>query len=173
MNKAVQYLLCGLPFSGKTTLGKALEKQLGWVHINLDDIKADKGYGGVSDDDVPDAAWPTIFAEADQRLLVALKSGKNVANETAWVTRQWRDRARAVATKAGFTTKVIYLKVPEEIAKKRQKENRRHQLRYDTRDSEFSGYVQEFEKPVDEEDVIVYDPTIPVEEWIKTILISS
>lgn len=30
------YILCGLPFSGKTTLAKKLEKRLGFVLIDID-----------------------------------------------------------------------------------------------------------------------------------------
>lgn len=167
MKKPTQYILCGIPFSGKTTLGRELAKRLDFVHINLDEIKAVKGYGDVSDDDVPDGAWKKIFDEADKRLIRALKSGKNVANETAWVTREWRDRARKIATKAGLPTKVIYIKIPEEIARKRWQENRAVKKRYDTKDKEFDDYVKDFEEPTAEENLIFYDPKIPIDEWIK------
>lgn len=167
MKKPTQYILCGIPFSGKTTLGKALEKHLGFVHINLDDIKKEKGCGDISDDDVPDKVWKQIFGEADRRLIKALKGGKSVANETAWVTRKWRDRARKIAEKSGFSTKVIYIKIPEEIAKKRWQQNRLHKKRYDTKDDEFGDYVKDFEKPIPDEDLIIYDQIISFKDWIK------
>jgi predicted kinase len=166
-NKPTQFILCGIPFSGKTTLGKKLEKRLGFVHINLDDIKKERGYGDISDDDVPNRIWKQIFAEADKRLIKALKSGRSVVNETAWVTRKWRDRVRKIAEKLGFPTKVIYIKIPEEIAKKRWQQNRLNKKRYDTKDDEFEGYIKDFEKPTPDEELIIYDYTIPIKDWIK------
>ena len=167
MQKPTQYLLCGLPFSGKTTLGKQLARRPGFVHINLDQIKADKGYGVVSDDDVSDAAWAEIFQIADTRLIDSLQRGFCVANETAWVTRAWRDRARAVAQKAGFPTRIVYLEVPEETVKRRWQDNKKKKKRYDPSESEFNGYIQEFEPPSAEEDVIVYDGKIAQDAWIQ------
>lgn len=167
MQKPTQYLLCGIPFSGKTTLGKELAKKLGFIHINLDEIKKEKGYGEVSDDDVSDKVWKEIFNEADKKLIKALKLGKDVANETAWVARKWRDRARRVAQKAGFSTKIIYLKTPLEIAKKRWEENRLQKKRYDTTDKEFADYIKDFEEPTQNENLIIYDQTVSIKDWIK------
>jgi predicted kinase len=167
MEKATQYILCGIPFSGKSTLGKELAKRLGFVHINLDQLKKEKGYGKVSDDDVPDNVWKIIFQEADKKLIDTLKSGKNVANETAWVTRKWRDRARKVAADAGFASKIIWLTIDEVIVRNRWQQNRKKTNRYDTFDKEFNDYVNDFEPPTRDEDIIIYDQTIPVDEWIK------
>ena len=108
MDKPIQYLLVGFPYSGKTTLAKELEKSLGFAHINLDQLKWDMGYTNVGDDDVPDQAWQAIFEKADKLLLKYLNEGKSVANEYAWITRKWRDKARQVARDKGHETKVIY-----------------------------------------------------------------
>lgn len=54
------FILCGLPFAGKTTLAKELEKQFGWVRLSIDEVKFEFGYEDVSDDDVPDTAWEEI-----------------------------------------------------------------------------------------------------------------
>lgn len=162
-----QYLLCGIPFSGKTTLGQALHDKLGFVHINLDAIKKEKGYGDTCDDDVPDTVWTEIFREADSRMLAGLKEGKSVAHETAWVTRAWRDRARDIATEAGFPTKIIFLDIPKEVALSRQSANRTKQTRYDTPDTEFQDYVTEFERPTPDEDIIIYDGIQDLSAWIS------
>lgn len=168
----MQYLLCGLPFSGKTTLGKKLQEKLGFVHINLDKIKAEKSYGKISDDDVPDKVWESIFMEANKKLTEALKSNKNVANETAWVTREWRDKSRKVAADTGFTTKIIFLDIPERICRQRWQENKKTQSRYDTYEAEFESYVRDFEKPTNDEDVFLYDGKISLDEWINNNLSS-
>src|SRR3989344_900717 len=123
MNKPIQYLLVGLPYSGKTTLARELERQLGFAHINIDQLKFDRGYNDVGDDDVPDKVWEEIFNHADKLILTYLNQGKNIANEYAWITKEWRDRARKVAKDAGFETKVIYINLPEDVIRKRREEN--------------------------------------------------
>lgn len=161
------YLLCGIPFSGKSTLGRLLADKLGMVHVNLDDVKRDMGYGDVSDDDVPDEVWDSIFKETDLRTLKALKKGVSVAHETAWVTKEWRNRSRKLAGDAGFGTKVIWIQTPLELVLERQARNKITKERYDTQDQEFQGYVDEFEGPTTDEEVLIYDGVEPMADWIE------
>ena len=144
-------------------------ERLGFAHINIDKIKFDKGYSDIGDDDVPDLAWNAIFSEADRLIVKHLGKGKNVANEYAWVTREWRDRARKVAGDIGFSTKVIYIKLPKKVVWDRWVENDKTKVRFHWPKDEFERYIREFEEPNPDEDVIIYDQTIPVEEWIKNL----
>ena len=169
MSKPVQYLLVGFPYSGKTTLAEELEKRLGFAHINIDQLKFGKGYTDVGDDDVPDLVWNEIFTEADKLIVKHLSEGKNLANEYAWITKEWRDRARKVAADAGFLTKVIYIKLPKEIIRKRWMENSKTNSRFHWPKEEFERNFKDFEEPTQDEDVIVYDQKTPVEEWIKNL----
>ena len=170
MPKPIQYLLVGFPYSGKTTLAKELQKKLNFSHINIDQLKFDKGYKDVGDDDVPDSVWEEIFNEADRLIVEYLKKGKNVANEYAWITKSWRDRARKVARDAGFKTKVIYIKLPQEIIRRRWSENTKTKTRFHWPEKEFERYLQEFEEPSQKEDVVIYDQLTDVDNWIKTHL---
>ena len=167
MIRPIQYLLIGFPYSGKTTLAKELVKKLGFAHINLDQLKWDMGYTDVGDDDVPDEAWEKIFDTADKLLFKYLKENKNVANEYAWITREWRDRARKVAKDAGFETKVIYLKLPKEEILKRWKSNRQSRERFHWPENEFLRTFEEFEEPTPDENVILYDGQTSPEKWIE------
>lgn len=169
MERPVQYLLVGFPYSGKTTLAKELVKRLGFAHINIDQLKFDKGYTDVGDDDVPDAVWNEIFDEADKLIVKYLSEGKNVANEYAWITRAWRDRARKVAEDAGFETKVIYIKLPNEVIRKRWAENSKTKSRFHWPKEEFERYLKDFEELTPDEDVIIYDQKTPTEEFIRKL----
>lgn len=168
MNKQTQYLLVGFPYSGKTTLAKELVKKLGFAHINLDQLKWDMGYTDVGDDDVPDEAWDKIFDTADKLLLKYLKEGKNVANEYAWITKQWRDRARNVAKNGGFETKIIYLKLPKEEILKRWKSNKESRKRFHWPEDEFLRTFEEFEEPTLDENVIIFDNQTTIDDWINS-----
>ena len=167
MQKPIQYLLVGFPYSGKTTLAKELETKLGFSHINIDQLKFDKGYKDVGDDDVPDKVWEEIFEEADRLIDEYLEKGKNVANEYAWITRVWRDRARKVAKDAGFETKVIYIKLPREVIRQRWLENSKTKTRFHCPKKEFERYLQEFEEPTRDENIVLYDQLTDIDNWIK------
>lgn len=167
MDKPIQYLLVGFPYSGKTTLAKELKKRLGFAHINIDQLKFDEGYTEVGDDDVPDEAWERIFTKADKLIVDYLKEGKNLANEYAWITREWRDRARKMAKDAGFETKVIYLKVPPEEIRKRWLENSEIKVRFHWPEHEFESYLRDFEVPKEDENIIIYNQSISVEDWVQ------
>lgn len=138
MNKPKQYLLVRFPYSGKSTLARELVKKFGFVHINIDQLKWDMGYTNVGDDDVPDESWNKIFKKADRLLLNCLREGKNVANEYAWITKEWRNRARKIATDGGFETTLIYLKLSKEEIIKRWKKNEESRKRFHWPKEEFS-----------------------------------
>jgi len=165
--KPIQYLLVGFPYSGKSTLAKELEKRLGFAHINIDRLKFDRGYTDVGDDDVPDEVWDEIFKEADKLLVNFLEEGKNVANEYAWITKEWRDRARNVAKKAGFDTQIIYLKIREDVIRQRRLENMKTKERFHWNDEEFERNFADFEELSPEEDYIIYNQAKPIEQWIN------
>ncbi|MBI2593856.1 ATP-binding protein [Candidatus Daviesbacteria bacterium] len=166
MKEPMQYLLVGFPYSGKTILAKKPEKRLGFARINIDELKFKRGYTKVGDDDVPDKVWDEIFKEADELIVKYLSEGKNLVNEYAWMTREWRERARKVAKKAGFQTKIIYLDIPLEVVKERWKENQKSKKRFDWPEHEFKNYINDFEELTEDEDFIVYDPTQPITIWI-------
>lgn len=167
MKKPIQYLLVGFPYSGKTTLAKELEKRLSFARINIDELKFEKGYTDVGDDEVPDKVWYEIFKEADKLIVKYLKEGKNLANEYAWITKEWRDRARKVAKRAGCETKVIYVKTPLEIIEKRWKENQKTKHRFNWPKQEFKSYLKDFEKLEKDEDFIIYSTSDNAEVWIN------
>ncbi len=167
--KPIQYLLVGFPYSGKTTLAKELEKRLGFAHINIDQLKFDKGYTEVGDDDVPDSAWDEIFNDADHLIVKYLSEGKSVANEYAWITREWRDRARKIAKDAGFETKIIYIKLPKEVVWKRWMENSKTKTRFQWPKEEFERNFKDFEEPTEDENIIVYDQNSSIENLISNL----
>jgi predicted kinase len=171
MDKPFQYLLVGFPYSGKTTLAKELVKKFGFVHINLDQLKWDMGYTNVGDDEVPDEIWEKILIKANELLVKYLNEGKNVANEYAWITREWRDKARKVAREAGFETRVVYIKLPGEEIRKRWLENSKTRQRFHWPEEEFERMFTDFEEPSSDENIVYYDGSVPIENWAEKHLL--
>jgi predicted kinase len=153
--------------AGKSTLAKGLKEHKGFAHVNIDQLKWDRGYTKVGDDDVPDKVWDEIFSEADNLLVKHLKEGKHVANEYAWITREWRDRTRKVAREAGFQTKLIYVNIPPEIIKQRWADNIQKKDHFHWPEEEFQRVFADFEEPTPDENILIYDQTTPLDKWIE------
>jgi len=165
--KQMHYLFVGYPFSGKTTLAKELEKRFGFVRVSVDDVKNELGFENVSDADISDESWNNIFKELDKRIIENLKEGKTVLNEYAWVTREWRDRAKKLADDLGIETKIIFVDIPEIIVRKRWQENRSKNKRFDIPEDVFEEAVNQFEKPKENEDVLTYKEIDSLDNWIN------
>jgi adenylate kinase family enzyme len=84
MEEQTQYIFVGLPFSGKTTLSKAISERLGIPRVNLDEVKFELGFEGVSDNNLSSEDWKRIFDETDRRVVEYLKQGKSILHETSW-----------------------------------------------------------------------------------------
>ena len=165
MNEARLYILCGLPFAGKTTLALALVNRFCLMHIDIDQINTDFGVGlyGAS---ISPEEWERTYTEAYKQLEVALDSKHSVIFEGANFTKELRDRIRAISNVRGVISRVIFVDVPVSEAQRRLLNNRIIQQRYDVRDDNFAYAVAYFESPTKDEGVIYFDQSEPLEEWI-------
>lgn len=169
MEKVSLYILCGLPFSGKTTLAGELVSRPGVSRVAIDDINNERG---IWDDEtgLSPEEWANTYQEAYRRIGALLSQGKSVVDDSVNFTRELRDRLRAIAESYGAATTVIYVDVPLSEVRRRWLENRQTGMRADVRDSDFANVVEHFEVPTEDENVLRYDRTIPAAAWIEQVL---
>ena len=158
--------MCGLPFSGKTTLAKQLAQKLGFIRIDIDEIKFEKGYKNVSDDDVPNKMWEKIYDEMFKRIYNNLSKGKNVISDKSNLEKDERNRMQQ-STRGEFPVKVIYINILPETVRRRWLENKKDKKRFDISEKIFNEAIDALQEPSDDENIIIYDQTIPIEDWIK------
>jgi adenylylsulfate kinase-like enzyme len=89
MKKPCLYLLCGLPFAGKTTLAKALVRSLGIHRVAIDDINNERGIWDEETGLSPEE-WTNTYQEAYRRIAASLKRGESVIDDSANFTRELR-----------------------------------------------------------------------------------
>jgi predicted kinase len=164
--KQMHYLFTGYPFSGKSTLIRKLQERFGFEVLSIDEIKFEMGYKEVIDDDVPDKVWSEAHKEIDRRLVAYLKEGKTVLNDNAWMKKEWRDGKRRIASDLGIETKIIFTDTPEDIVRERWQKNRQTKERHDVPDNIFEEGFLYFEKPKEDENVIVYSPETDFDTWV-------
>lgn len=167
MQKQIHYLFVGYAYAGKSTLARELETRLGFNRISIDEVKFDLGFKDVSDSEISAEDWHKIFTELDKRIRNFLTDGKSLLNEYAWMTREWRDRAREIATSMGVETKIIFVDTPEKIIRKRWEENKKTKERFHVAVDVFEDSIRLFEPPSEDENLILYKNDMDVSNWIK------
>lgn len=157
------YILCGIPFAGKTTLAKELVKRLGFLRIDLDDIKFELLGKDIRDEDVKQNQWDKIYLEMYQRIEKALKVGKTVVHDAGNFTKYERELVRNIANKLSIETKVIFVYASVAEARERLIQNKETNKRFDITEKSFEDAVAEMESPAEDENFIVYDSSQPLE----------
>lgn len=167
MQEPTLYIMCGLPFSGKTVLTKELVSRLGFEYVNVDEIKFAHGFEWKEDSDITLKEWEKIFDESYQESLDYLHKGKSVVYDCANQDRASRDKLRKVAAEGNFPTKVIWLDISEEVVRERWSKNKTTKERFDLPERLFQSAIDTYQRPTEDENVIKFNLSTNLEEWIK------
>ena len=136
------YLLCGIAFSGKTTLGQAIAQHAGMMVVSTDEINELRGLQG--GDGIPYQEWEATHAIAIGWLGQLMASGEDLVVDDTNCYRWIRDRFRWVARRHGYETKVIFLDVPLEALQQRRRANEHTAERHRVVDPIFESHAADF-----------------------------
>lgn len=167
MNKL--YIFCGIPFAGKTTLAKKFAEHFGYTRIDLDDIKFKTFGNDVRDEKIDQHGWDRNYQEMYSQIESELGKGNTVVHDTGNFTVYERGLVRNIAEKLGIEAIAVFVNIPVETARQRLQDNRRASSRFDITDESFESAVAEMEAPQVSEKHLVFDGTIPVDEWIISV----
>lgn len=145
-------LMCGLAFSGKTSVARQVVASLGC--LSLDDINDERGlWGGHG---IPVEEWQRTHEVAHDRLRQSLRRHQCVVVDDTNNLRWLRDRLRDVAIQEGHTAALVYVKTPlEEIAARMQRAAEFGNRRVVESDV-FEQHSKSFEEPTYDESPIVH-----------------
>jgi len=148
------YILCGLPFSGKSTLAAALARWAGGEVVSLDAINAERGlFGG---DGIPVEEWERTSAMAVRRAEEWLAGGTAVVLDDTTSRRFLRDRYRELAGRVGARAVLVYLDISPAEIRRRRARNEETGERRGLVDAVFDDTAATFEAPGPDEVRITY-----------------
>ena len=156
--------MCGMPFSGKTTLGKSIAEYLEAPYVSLDEINEARGlFGG---DGIPVEEWEKTHHLAMQLSAKLIKTGFDIILDDTNCFRWLRDRFRDFASQHGYQTVVVFLNVPLSEIWRRIQNNNRTKTRHTVKQSIVREMAQTFEPPQDDEAIIIYTVEQPIDKWL-------
>lgn len=157
-------LLCGRPFSGKSSLAARLAADRGAAGISFDAINLERGlHGG---DGLPVAEWAATLEIAKERTSALLRQRDLVVVDDTLCFRWMRDAFRDLARAAGARAVLVYLDPPQDVLRARMEENRRTQERRGLEPSVLARHLAVFETPGEDEVTVVLRTAEDVETWL-------
>jgi len=170
IKKTIFYILTGLPYSGKTTLGRAISEVEEIQIIELDSVLYEMGQG-LQGEYIPEHKFTLFHEEAERRAIKQLKAGISIVYDVTPFAKSKRDHLRSLAIEFCAEPIVIYVNISKEDVLRRWKENEIKQGRLITIHSENLKYViYNFEPPKGEEH-LVFQAGENITEWLlKNIL---
>ncbi len=159
------YAMCGLAFSGKSTLARALAAELAIERISLDEINHERGLHGGQGMTV--AQWEETSAIAMDRLRTTLKAAQSAVVDDTFSHTFLRARCRAVATDCGADFKVLFVDTPIEVIRARRAKNNATPIRHHINDDVFEHHCRTFEFPTPDEPLVRIASDFDLTSWLR------
>jgi predicted kinase len=160
------FIISGISFAGKSTLGKKIAQQFGYAEVDVDDTKAQLYGPDIQDEDLCNDDWIRIYAETDAFIEYYLQAGRTVIDASRNFRKEERQLARQIAIKVDAEFVTIFVDTPEAIARQRLLENRKKPLRREVTDEDFEEILRVIEPPTADENPLVFHYGDDVERWI-------
>ena len=142
-------VLCGLSFSGKSTIGQSLARIFEASIVSLDVINEERGLRGGQG--IPLEEWRVTNDLAHERTEKLLRAGVSVVIDDSSSPRFLRDEWRAIASTIGARFDLVYVHADADIIGNRLRFNRENPTRPDVIDAVINEHTAQFEPPATDE----------------------
>lgn len=160
-------LMCGLSFSGKSTLAARLAHDLPAHLLSLDLINEERGLDGGQG--IPLEEWSTTNQIAHERAGRLLAGGHHVVVDDTGSPRFIRDEWRATADAAGAPFALIWVQITPGLQRERVHANREARARHNVTDAVLQEHAAGFEPPFEEDALIVAARSTDDPERVRAI----
>jgi len=161
------YIMCGLAFSGKSTLAKRIAEHTGSEIIAFDKLWVEED----KIKPVPKNAdgWRHIRKVTQEKILKTLKEGKSVIYDDNNAKREHREELCNLAKQARAESIVVYLDTPLETIKAREEANKVSQNRHEVEYKNFQKVLEDFELPSGDEEAMIFTPETDINDFLSEL----
>lgn len=164
MEKPKHIILCGLPYAGKTTVGRAIATITRFPHFPIDDVIRDFGLT----QEESDMHWREIVDEHGQRLLTGLRQRGGVIDDRVHLTPSEREEKRRFSRQNNAEPVLVYVVASEETILSRWEENKNNPTRNHLSEQRLRMFLDTFEPPNNGEEHIIFRSGVDdVPRWIR------
>lgn len=136
------FILCGLPFSGKSTLARDLSKKTNGIIISLDKVWAE-----LTDRKRAMVEWGEVVEEVDRLISKNLAEGNDVIYDDMNPLESHRNRVVHIANEKGAQYKIVYIDVSKKDMEDRQKHALAEDIHRIVTGEDIAKAMDQFEKP--------------------------
>ncbi|GCE12402.1 AAA family ATPase [Tengunoibacter tsumagoiensis] len=159
------YLMCGAPFSGKTTLAKHIAERMRANYISLDDLMRQRGLDLTYPQPIEE--WEKTHQQCIQLLHSLMQQEQNIVLDDTNFLRWLRDRFRSVAIEHQYPVVTVYIDIPVVELERRRQQALATQERNYLVDENFYPVIEQFEIPDHTENTIIFDTTSYLLDWMN------
>ena len=159
--------MCGLAFSGKSTLARKIAERTGSKLIAFDKlwVKKDKERPIPKDE----AGWRFIRKVAQDEIAHELKKGNSVVYDDNNVRFEHREELRKVARRFSARPIVVYLNTPIEVIREREANNKVTGERHEVEPKNSQTVLEQLQPPSLAEGVLEFAPTMNIENFLNEL----
>lgn len=160
------FIMCGLPFAGKTYVAHQIADKLDAVYIGFDklwvqherELPTDKVEG-----------WGRVRQLAQAAIREQLQAGHDVVYDDINIRHDHRTELSDLAEELGASAIIVYLDTPPEVRKQRMHDNSTSHSRHDVETENLDKADAQFEEPAPPEQVWVYRASDDLNDWLERV----
>lgn len=161
------YIMCGLAFSGKSTLARRIAESTGSKLIAFDKLWVEKEKEQPISKD--SEGWRFVRKVAQEEIAKILKEGLSVVYDDNNVRFEHREEIREIGRGLGADPVVIYLNTPMDLIKERERVNKTTGERHEVEPENFQTVVEQLEVPISKENVLEFTPNMDMEKFLSEL----
>lgn len=167
LNMTRLYIMCGLAFSGKSTLARKIAEHTGAKLIAFDKlwVNTEKEKPISKDDD----GWKFIRKVGLNEIAKTLSEGTSVVYDDNNPRFEHREEVRDIARKLGVKETVIYLNTPMETIRARETTNKITGERHEVEIGNLQKVAQDFEAPTSRENFLEFTLATDLNEFLQKL----
>ena len=162
------YIVCGVGFSGKSTLSKKIAEYKNAVLVSQDNIYFEKEKKLNLNED-SDKDWKRVLDIAKSKIKYNLARDRSVVFDHTNLRHGFREKLRSMAKSSNAETVIIYLDTPLNVQIERRLKNQGIGGRHDVKQRHLDYAHATLEIPKKDENVFVFTPKTDLDSWLSNL----